>query len=390
MSRGISEKHVDFHHIGVLLACFIIAIFASFAESFSQEFDLVKDPSPTVVCDAVCDRLRKNAGILGDRTIDANLVITGIEMQIPQMLKRGGGVVGSTGNSVRRLRFVIGTESGYCKGTMGDGTNYITTRDGGKWNQYYLSRAGAIEGVTISCGQAASPPELSLYLSCLDRKGWSSGGIQLDIEYLCKEISEASFVGRELNNFYGSVLVFEKERAITNAHGGDSPIQTQLQRWYIGEKFSSLFLVGIEYVGKSSGGTELRRAGFSELLTRDRWKMEYMQLDDIVLQSEWRRIYVEERVLLSGASEHPVIKLDLRCKVEGCKIVDKFPNDLINIALPANAKVRDVCNETRQLSLSREILEARRTNYWQYLLLAIVVCGGLYISPRLIRKNLKS
>lgn len=256
---------------------------------------------------------------------------------------------------------VLSNKNRYAKIQENDGTATLITYDGKEGKRYGYNKNKEMTYVDYFCD---FPSSRSM---SLDKFVGITGVTTFKYsanEKLASNIESFSWSERRLDPMLGDCIVLEKE-----ARGKGSGLKREAM--YFGIRDSSLVLLREEAV--SQGENEILVNG-QQNIEKTKWLLEfkYGRKFGKLLPESWTYLISEEYLDLSGRliaesdnlRMNPNIIRSTTTTISNCKVLDRFPTEILNIPIDPKASLVDSCQQAAQTEVAREQKTGRWFSSW--------------------------
>ncbi len=160
----------------------------------------------------------------------------------------------------------------------------------------------------------------------------------------------------------------------------------QVGNWYFGALENQIVWVGNEMASDSHRAAT---GAWGEHIDRyvSSVRCDYKRVVGHAIPSRWTVSIVSETLKPDRSPMTPprVVRTSV-LKVKSCKVLPQFPESILNIAIPSDAKIFDNCADQQQRAIAEEVVQSQTNWKWWILAAGIGLCASAIATWRYVRK----
>ena len=360
-------------YLGWLVVITLLCMVTTAGESLSQATLEQLDSIPTNSrVGFIADALRVSASATKGLVFELDIAISGTQSESTFSQDEEKYVDGPNGKG----KIVTSLKRGFATTDTNPLVRCISLFDGINSKSIYYEK-NRITQVSVDCKAGYCPDEFANFCRITGASGWRDGPDRACTNDVWTDfIRGMKFEGFETIGNMGRVAI------LTKKYEGRSSVE----RWYFGGFEKQLVWLGNEFVSES---LEPAITDWGERIARtvNSTQYDYSRINGHAIPSRWTVSIVSETLKPDRSPMAPPRVLrKSNIKVKSCKILPQFPDHILNIAIPSDARIFDDCAERQQRAVAKEVIRSQTDWKWWILAAGIGLCASAIATWRYVRK----
>jgi len=162
--------------------------------------------------------------------------------------------------------------------------------------------------------------------------------------------------------------------------------QSHSEQWYFGSFEGNLVWCGSQMVSES---TRKPTAEWPEHIsvTRSNTRVTYNRFNRLVLPTRWDLTVLSETLNLDRTPlTSPLLLRKSEVNFKSHKVLPAFPDQMLEIAIPSDAKIIDNCADRQQRGVEKQVVESNAYSRWWILAIGLGLCAVAVVTWRKLKK----